>query len=75
MMAYGITGLERVKYMRKASVVFRVYRTFTSATCNTVDHILTGRSHIGRAPKIVPQHHNNHSKICMSNVWRKYIQC
>jgi len=38
-----------IKYMRKASVVFRVYRTFTSATCNTVDHILTGRSHIGRA--------------------------
>jgi len=35
--------------MRKAIVMFRDYRTFTSATCNTVDHILTGRSHIGRA--------------------------
>ena len=41
---------QRVKYMRKASVVFRFYCTFTSATCNTVDHILTGRSLIGRAP-------------------------
>ena len=48
-----------IKCMRKATSVFRIHCTqFLSGSTqyflsNTVDHILIGRSHIGRAPKIL----------------------
>jgi hypothetical protein len=43
-------GIERSWLDAKIKILRNIRVPATSATCNTVDHILTGRSHIGRAP-------------------------